>query len=1126
MAPQSRPQPMNASEYHSKVKVTLTLSDPIFVAGRYISGKMEVESRADLDSLLGIGAMTVELFAIEEIISPDHSATSTFIHSRRVFQGPGLPPSNAVHPDYVPADGEPLLPAHHHPARRGLTTFFFRFPLPLSSPASIRFGPASIRYEVRANVSVAWRGDRRLVTDTREVRVVESLDSTAQTEIPQAVSIAEGGKLWARASITNGAVIGGEAVCIDLQLKNYTSRWTCGVTVFLTRSLHLSKSLVGAEPPLHLADIITQVDFRGPEYSLPPGIEGLARLVIDVPRHFRGTMGSSRLDDNGRTTDWLFEVSCAFDIRVGMSFGSEDVSLILPVTVHNALALPVPPVSPPAIPSPPHSHVSLSSTGSPLLPLPHRSGNYDPAWSPRVTQPIHEIPTSEGSVVHPWQHSLYPYDTQLQRSTSTGPQVPAPPCDPPTNEFPSAELLYSPISIPHPSCPLPTPHDDASSVHCTGTIAKGPQAFRISHNLHQSVRHRSVSPYSRQCAQFEPSRMPRPLPSPHTQFHPQAITISPLPNSHGSRGGIYSPRPIPSPKHSLPASISKSENVWMLERMANKVGSQNEDLSTDLPRDVADVDVCAPDPVLAPSIRRSFPDAPALLDNGRNIGPQQVHVSESFAGESNHRTSQASEDILPCGPPIPPIAAITPIKFPRPPAEGGGLITNFGNVAEESGLDALERRLIAEVGTRRVDTEPRPDARSLVGPITIPTRDPHDGVNDSAISSLTLADRDAIVKGFSPDKEQDRDSDERTQHIQNGEIPSDDDGDARTQKGKSTRRALQNGCSNEGRERTGRRRERKKGRNDDSRKLRKEAQGRVAAWLGGIDTTVPPATDDSVSPTSPLEPLANKSLRTRAPQRETIDEGRSEAHFTSKDASSSPNPRSSGFATISSLDKGQGSENPTFRNSPRRSSVNNPPRLPSPLVDSSPAVPKPLIAEGETLPPSSSPRLPLRDTDIEKKYNVRSARGGRGGKVMRVASLWAAKAAEANINRAPPPPFRKAVPSIPKSSVAKASPFASPVAGSSDAEFRHNVDQQANPAKATTVPAVISSSHAIPILSSTASLAFPQAANKPRTTSLAPMISETVSDIKSTTKDVAPRTRGELAFGKARLKALIQKYQG
>lgn len=65
MASQSRPEPMNASPHHSKVKVTLALSDPVYVSGGHISGKMEVESRTDLDSLLGIGLMMVELYAIQ-----------------------------------------------------------------------------------------------------------------------------------------------------------------------------------------------------------------------------------------------------------------------------------------------------------------------------------------------------------------------------------------------------------------------------------------------------------------------------------------------------------------------------------------------------------------------------------------------------------------------------------------------------------------------------------------------------------------------------------------------------------------------------------------------------------------------------------------------------------------------------------------------------------------------------------------------------------------------------------------------------------------------------------------------------------------------------------------------------
>lgn len=79
-------------------------------------------------------------------------------------------------------------------------------------------------------MSVAWRGDKRLVTDMREVKVVENWDPTNAAPSPQAVAITHGGKIWAQATLTNGVVVGGESACIDLQLKNHTQRWV--------RSLH------------------------------------------------------------------------------------------------------------------------------------------------------------------------------------------------------------------------------------------------------------------------------------------------------------------------------------------------------------------------------------------------------------------------------------------------------------------------------------------------------------------------------------------------------------------------------------------------------------------------------------------------------------------------------------------------------------------------------------------------------------------------------------------------------------------------------------------------------------------------------------------------------------------------
>ena len=65
MASQSRPEPMNASPHHSKVKVSLTMGNRVFVAGGSIRGQMEVECRADKG--LALSVMMVELFAIQGV---------------------------------------------------------------------------------------------------------------------------------------------------------------------------------------------------------------------------------------------------------------------------------------------------------------------------------------------------------------------------------------------------------------------------------------------------------------------------------------------------------------------------------------------------------------------------------------------------------------------------------------------------------------------------------------------------------------------------------------------------------------------------------------------------------------------------------------------------------------------------------------------------------------------------------------------------------------------------------------------------------------------------------------------------------------------------------------------------
>ena len=143
-----------------------------------------------------------------------------------------------------PVAGEPPLPASYHQARRGLTTFLFRLPLPTSSPPSIDFGNglARIRYEVRGSVGVAWKSQNRLVTSQCPVDVLQRYpgDNTVLEEddlhawpAPECLVIGEGGKIWAQARVLGGMLVAGESACVELQVKNHSSKKVCNFFAFL-----------------------------------------------------------------------------------------------------------------------------------------------------------------------------------------------------------------------------------------------------------------------------------------------------------------------------------------------------------------------------------------------------------------------------------------------------------------------------------------------------------------------------------------------------------------------------------------------------------------------------------------------------------------------------------------------------------------------------------------------------------------------------------------------------------------------------------------------------------------------------------------------------------------------------
>jgi hypothetical protein len=282
---------------------------------------------------------------------------------------------------------------------------------------------------------------------------------------------------------------------------------------------------------------------------------------------------------------------------------------------------------------------------------------------------------------------------------------------------------------------------------------------------------------------------------------------------------------------------------------------------------------------------------------------------------------------------------------------------------------------------------------------------------------------------------------------------------------------------------------------------------------------------------------------------------------SNNDVSAAPNPRSSGFVTISTL-KAAGTRHfpaPTPDNMHSNSDAEKKTLaavslVPGPILrrmsagQSTIATPvgshlstplagpkSPDIARADpisTVTPHvlshRHPRHSPQPLGPEVKYDIRSARGGKGGRVTEVASLWAAKAdatqTQVKQNGASQP-VKKPVNHGGKLPI-KSPLSTSQMHGPADTSR----EGRGKPTKATTVPAVISSSHAVPMLSSTASLA--RASPNPRTPAsrpLPPMISETISDLKSVVKTPIPRvtrTPGDLGFGQARLRDLIKKYQG
>ena len=758
------------------------------------------------------------------------------------------------------------------------------------------------------------------------------------------------------------------------------------------------------------------------------------------------------------------------------------------------------------------------------------------------------------------------------RSASANPStVPAP--NPPSGLPVSGTPEHVLSSFPHPP---PQPEQ---------TIGRGTLAARISHHLRATSRARSVSPPLAPSQLVPPSSTqlevevlaPKPMPS------PKLVSVDPFTQSFGRVG-----------------TRTRCLSVVKLEEMAARAAAEGE--------------------AKAAAADKTLPAPPVPSGKPLGYGEHRRPGAQDIFGKLEPPSANTEPETA-----VPRTPSLSALSLLRPPQRHNQ--PSFpSREKEDSGLDALERRLVEQVGTRRHPPPPLPNtdvpavmADPPPAPVPAPVPVPGKGkgkapptaaeelesaeemlgvgatVNESAISSLALgAEEDfggrnanvdvlAGLEGEGEDVEGedvDADADGRTQRLSKGAGGASSGSERGTHKARS-RKSVKSDSKDREKDREKKAKKKREVRDEEAAKLKRAAKGRVAEWLEKLAPPEPeqklPVLEPSSLPTEPApapipappEPTIVTATPTQEPPAVIVE--------------SKPDPRSSGFISVATL---------------RRAPIS----LPAP--ESAPNAPAARRVANKYPPPSQ----------VAMKYDVKSARGGRGGRVTAVASIWAeaskagaptqpekpggpaTKAKGNNLAErkataapkrsvastpkpVPPPPQAKSVKPMtsivapgattkaptPRQPTRAAAPPLPPTAVA-PMKAEKVVDKEDAPprvqralfglgvaAAATPSSPALSSSIATPVLSSTASLAHPPgsraraSASTPTPTSSTPVAASRrapsprapAPPLPPSQPQPQPQAAGwraplvsgaglkaDLAFGQARLRDLIRRYQG
>ncbi|KAG8953070.1 hypothetical protein FRC04_003017 [Tulasnella sp. 424] len=1189
--------PMNVTSHHQKVGVTLHLAQGPFLSGDEIRGKFTLECRTERG--LGLAAISVELTGFQELTSRDHASATTFLHTQRYFQGPGLPISNAVLGELPP--DSPIMPRPYHPARKGQTSFFYQFPLPQYAPSSIDFGHglAKVRYEVTANVEVFWKGEKRVVTIQKPVRIMECLP-ILRSPMPNII-LGEGGKIHVQGRMVNLFTIIGHSACLELFVQNHSNKKTHGVTLRIIRRLHL-RHVPPRDHPLQLTDALGTIPFNGPEYSIAPGGEGVANLVFDIPTPAYGAGVGLRSDDRPKqgVPSLLFTVECELEVTIGMPMGSQAIIFSVPlITAHPETvpelpppqppqplpmaqpALPqapqynpyyahdpYPPLEPPRLPFaqnpvsstppspqytpnlPPSPYTSNSPypasppvqnpyfpqySSQPTTPLqapypglppfaPNQHVSPPPVPSPRVNQALPPVPSPQVNQAVPSQPSSRPLPQPTPPSNGGGhitwqsPLVkPASVVStPPVPPQPVQVLANLPPQTPPRRGPLPTPPASASTQQASsparpsdGAIeGKGVIASRVTQHLRQTSRTRSTSPPAHRF----------PLPPVPSSTARAKVVPAPLPLSTTAASAPLPAPPPESPKDPLSHSVGSlvvpqspgAGQVATGLSQSSGVLSPRPRLS---PRISYDESVRANGVKVASIKSKPVEELERMAEEvlkeeekeGKPAGPASALGIEFHKDLPVVPGSRSRKDVFKAKPTGLPTASeifgldAQPAKQSRPMTITSVPLKPPALPRSESGLDALERRLAGE-RSASMDAVDQWMSRRRAASVA-------DTASDSDASSVrSYRSQPGGPRGpKKPSHSRDRSSRSSQQPKKEGGLPA-----------MPMPRAI-----------TPPRKDHEK----EVKQLQKEAVNRVGDWIGGVPPADPPG----------LIPWATLSGQQMIPKT-------SSGFVSTKKSTFAPPPGRTPLAEVFTQPPPPVESPPQPPPpSPRRGSVHS-------FAENAPLQAAISTAQSPVIASKKVERQLLNIGPLTHAYDVRSARGGRGGVVTAVTAIWETKpvagAADVSSNpadvvkdptavkpqtkRKDPPVFK--IPTMPASAslpTLSQPSLATDNAILADKPGRALDGQRIN--RALPDPAAINGTLARPYLSSTASLANgrqdPIPRPRPHTSLDKPAqlpISQSAPQLRpgSIEPPTSPKPGAPpIGVGQAKLRELIAKYQ-